>query len=75
MPQINSIIPSWADEVQNTQYENELLDATEALRQQLIQLYCKEGSFSSEKVVKKSQELDKYIVKIQKMGKDKKYSI
>ncbi|MGG0797260.1 aspartyl-phosphate phosphatase Spo0E family protein [Brevibacillus laterosporus] len=38
---------------------------TETLRQKLIQLYCKEGSFSSEKVAKMSQELDKYIVKIQ----------
>ncbi|MCG7317893.1 aspartyl-phosphate phosphatase Spo0E family protein [Brevibacillus laterosporus] len=32
-------------------------------------MYCKEGSFSSQKVVKMSQELDKYIVKIQKNRK------
>ncbi|TPG73505.1 aspartyl-phosphate phosphatase Spo0E family protein [Brevibacillus laterosporus] len=54
---------------------SDLSNSTEKLREQLIHLYCKEGAFSSEKVVKKSQELDKYIVKIQKMGKDKKYSI
>nr|WP_238332928.1 aspartyl-phosphate phosphatase Spo0E family protein [Brevibacillus laterosporus] len=73
--QYNFTTYSLGDEVYSFSMYSDLSNSTEKLREQLIHLYCKEGAFSSEKVVKKSQELDKYIVKIQKMGKDKKYSI
>nr|WP_242066159.1 aspartyl-phosphate phosphatase Spo0E family protein [Brevibacillus laterosporus] len=46
--------------------DSNLLNSTEVLRQKLIKLYCKEGSFSNERVVKMSQELDEYIVKTQR---------
>ncbi|MED1789236.1 aspartyl-phosphate phosphatase Spo0E family protein [Brevibacillus laterosporus] len=49
-----------------------MLNSTEKLREQLIHLYCKEGAFSSEKVLKLSQDLDKYIVKMQKAKRDRK---
>ncbi|MGG0872251.1 aspartyl-phosphate phosphatase Spo0E family protein [Brevibacillus laterosporus] len=54
------------DEVQIHQLDSNLLNSTEVLRQKLIKLYCKEGSFSNERVVKMSQELDEYIVKAQR---------
>ncbi|QDX95892.1 aspartyl-phosphate phosphatase Spo0E family protein [Brevibacillus laterosporus] len=39
------------------------------LRQELEQLYCKEGSFSSPTVLQMSQQLDESIVAFQKLTK------
>lgn len=42
------------------------LQTIETLRQKLVELFFQEGSFSSPAVLQLSQELDKYIVSIQK---------
>ncbi|MED1665531.1 aspartyl-phosphate phosphatase Spo0E family protein [Brevibacillus laterosporus] len=63
---------SWGDEAYSLSIYSDLSNSTEKLREQLIHLYCKEGALSSEKVLKLSQDLDKYIVKMQKAKRDRK---
>ncbi|MFB0832776.1 Spo0E family sporulation regulatory protein-aspartic acid phosphatase [Brevibacillus laterosporus] len=53
----------------NSLSENDLLKAFEDLQQKLVELYLKEGSFSSPSVLQLSQQLDEYIVSIQKLTK------
>ncbi|WP_233882822.1 aspartyl-phosphate phosphatase Spo0E family protein [Brevibacillus laterosporus] len=45
------------------------MNAFEDLQQKLVELYLKEGSFSSPSVLQLSQQLDEYIVSIQKLTK------
>ncbi|CCF16715.1 spo0E like sporulation regulatory family protein [Brevibacillus laterosporus GI-9] len=44
----------------------DLLKAVEDLKQQLVEQYLKEGSFLNPTVIQLSQQLDEYIVAIQK---------
>ncbi|AUM67308.1 sporulation protein Spo0E [Brevibacillus laterosporus] len=53
----------------NSLSENDLINAFEDLQQKLVELYLKEGSFSSPSVLQLSQQLDEYIVSIQKLTK------
>ncbi|MGG0871356.1 aspartyl-phosphate phosphatase Spo0E family protein [Brevibacillus laterosporus] len=50
--------------------ENDLLKSFEDLQQKLVELYRTEGSFLSPTVLQISQQLDEYIVAIQKMAKN-----
>ncbi|MED1787547.1 aspartyl-phosphate phosphatase Spo0E family protein [Brevibacillus laterosporus] len=47
--------------VESFRLTNDLQKIIERLRQELEQLYCKEGSFSSPTVLQMSQQLDEYI--------------
>ncbi|QDX91030.1 aspartyl-phosphate phosphatase Spo0E family protein (plasmid) [Brevibacillus laterosporus] len=58
----------FGEKVENFEPE-QLLKETEVLREMLVFLYCKEGSFSSPAVLELSQLLDKYIVSVQKIEK------
>ncbi|QOT01253.1 aspartyl-phosphate phosphatase Spo0E family protein [Brevibacterium sp. JNUCC-42] len=58
-----------AEKTENFKLENDLQKIIERLRQELEQLYCKEGSFSSQAVLQMSQQLDEYIVAFQKLTK------
>ncbi|MED1665961.1 aspartyl-phosphate phosphatase Spo0E family protein [Brevibacillus laterosporus] len=49
--------------------ENDLLKSFEDLQQKLVELYRTEGSFLSPTVLQLSQQLDEYIVLIQKITK------
>ncbi|MBG9774599.1 aspartyl-phosphate phosphatase Spo0E family protein [Brevibacillus laterosporus] len=49
--------------------ENDLLKSFEDLQQKLLELYRIEGSFLSPTVLHLSQQLDKYIIVIQKITK------
>nr|WP_206763593.1 aspartyl-phosphate phosphatase Spo0E family protein [Brevibacillus laterosporus] len=49
--------------------EKDLLNAFEDLQKKLVELYLKEGSFLSPTVLQLSQQLDEYIVLIQKITK------
>nr|WP_277548648.1 aspartyl-phosphate phosphatase Spo0E family protein [Brevibacillus laterosporus] len=59
----------------NSLSENDLLKAFEDLQQKLVELYLKEGSFSSPSVLQLSQQLDEYIVSIQKLTKASKVTV
>ncbi|ALA07575.1 putative sporulation protein Spo0E [Brevibacillus phage SecTim467] len=48
----------------------DLLKAVEDLKQQLVEQYLKEGSFLHPTVIQLSQQLDEYIVVIQKSKTD-----
>nr|WP_068794301.1 aspartyl-phosphate phosphatase Spo0E family protein [Brevibacillus laterosporus] len=56
----------------NSLSENDLLKAFEDLQQKLVELYRTEGSFLSPTVLQLSQQLDEYIVLIQKVTKTAK---
>ncbi|WP_308470839.1 aspartyl-phosphate phosphatase Spo0E family protein [Brevibacillus laterosporus] len=53
----------------NSLSEKDLLNAFEDLQKKLVELYLKEGSFLSPTVLQLSQQLDEYIVLIQKITK------
>lgn len=59
VPRVNKLF-------ETPQRENELLKDFESLQQELVERYLEEGSFSSPSVLQLSQELDEYIVAIQK---------
>ncbi|QOT01489.1 aspartyl-phosphate phosphatase Spo0E family protein (plasmid) [Brevibacterium sp. JNUCC-42] len=50
-----------------SQNDYDLQRDTEALRHKLVQLFFKEGSFSSPAVLEISQQLDEFIVAVQKI--------
>ncbi|MED1786653.1 aspartyl-phosphate phosphatase Spo0E family protein [Brevibacillus laterosporus] len=52
-----------------SQNDGELQNDLEVLRQKLVKLVSQEGSFSSPAVLQISQQLDEYIVSIQKITK------
>ncbi|AYK07413.1 aspartyl-phosphate phosphatase Spo0E family protein [Brevibacillus laterosporus] len=52
--------------MENTQSKDELQKLIEILRQELEQLYFKKGSFLHPTVLQLSQQLDEYIVILQK---------
>ncbi|QDX94775.1 aspartyl-phosphate phosphatase Spo0E family protein [Brevibacillus laterosporus] len=52
---------------ENSQLGNDLQKNIELLRKELEMLYFKEGSFSSPIVLQLSQQLDEYIVALQKI--------
>ncbi|MGG1443667.1 aspartyl-phosphate phosphatase Spo0E family protein [Brevibacillus laterosporus] len=56
----------------NSLPKNDLLKAIEDLQQKLVELYRTEGSFLNPTVLQLSQQLDVYIVLIQKMAKNLK---
>ncbi|MBA4535208.1 aspartyl-phosphate phosphatase Spo0E family protein [Brevibacillus halotolerans] len=51
------------------------LQTIEALRHKLVELFFQEGSFSSPSVLQLSQELDEYIVAIQKNHENNKVTV
>ncbi|MGG1443360.1 aspartyl-phosphate phosphatase Spo0E family protein [Brevibacillus laterosporus] len=53
---------------ENSQLENDLQKIIEILRQELVMLYYKEGSFVHPTVLQMSQQLNDYIVAIQKLS-------
>ncbi|ATO51784.1 aspartyl-phosphate phosphatase Spo0E family protein [Brevibacillus laterosporus] len=53
---------------ENSQLENDLQKIIEILRQEFVMLYYKEGSFVHPTVLQMSQQLDDYIVAIQKLS-------
>ncbi|QOS99352.1 aspartyl-phosphate phosphatase Spo0E family protein [Brevibacterium sp. JNUCC-42] len=70
---IKSISPLSAKRIQSCQDENDLHTDTEILRKKLVELVCKEGTFSSLAVLEMSQRLDEYIVHMQKRIKAYKH--
>ncbi|MGG1440753.1 aspartyl-phosphate phosphatase Spo0E family protein [Brevibacillus laterosporus] len=52
---------------ENSQLEHDLQKLIEVLRQELVQLYSKKGSFLHPTVIQMSQQLDEYIVMFQKI--------
>ncbi|MDN9011557.1 aspartyl-phosphate phosphatase Spo0E family protein [Brevibacillus laterosporus] len=52
---------------ENSQPENDLQKLIEVLRQEFAQLYYKKGSFVHPTVLQLSQQLDEYIVILQKL--------
>ncbi|MGG1441526.1 aspartyl-phosphate phosphatase Spo0E family protein [Brevibacillus laterosporus] len=59
--------------IQSYQTEDELHTDAENLRKKLVELVCKEGTFSSLAVLEMSQQLDEYIVHMQKRIKSYKH--
>ncbi|MCR8936838.1 aspartyl-phosphate phosphatase Spo0E family protein [Brevibacillus laterosporus] len=59
--------------MQSYQTEDELHTDAENLRKKLVELVCKEGTFSSLAVLEMSQQLDEYIVHMQKRIKSYKH--
>ncbi|TPG69298.1 aspartyl-phosphate phosphatase Spo0E family protein [Brevibacillus laterosporus] len=60
---------SKAEKAENFKLENDLQKIIERLRQELEELYCKEGLFLNPTVLQMSQQLDEYIVAFQKLTK------
>ncbi|MCG7317983.1 aspartyl-phosphate phosphatase Spo0E family protein [Brevibacillus laterosporus] len=52
---------------ENSQLENDLQRLIEILRKELEQVYFKKGSFINPTVLQMSQQLDEYIVILQKL--------
>nr|WP_258399061.1 aspartyl-phosphate phosphatase Spo0E family protein [Brevibacillus laterosporus] len=52
-----------------SQNDRDLQQDTEALRHELVKLFYQKGSFSNPEVLQMSQQLDMYIVAIQKRSK------
>ncbi|AUM66247.1 aspartyl-phosphate phosphatase Spo0E family protein [Brevibacillus sp. 7WMA2] len=70
---IKSSNPLSGKRIQSYQTEDELHTDTENLRKKLVELVCKEGTFSSLAVLEMSQQLDEYIVHMQKRIKSYKH--
>ncbi|AYB41453.1 aspartyl-phosphate phosphatase Spo0E family protein [Brevibacillus laterosporus] len=70
---IKSSSPLAGKRIQSYQTEDELHTDAENLRKKLVELVCKEGTFSSLAVLEMSQQLDEYIVHMQKRIKSYKH--